>query len=57
VIAPHVARQELIVEATLTNQRELALAALATDPLVRDPATVESLLDELLEANVALQKE
>jgi len=57
VIAPHVARQELIVEAALTNQREPALAALATDPLVRDPAMVEPLLDELLEANVALQKE
>ena len=57
VIAPHVARQELIVEAALTNQREPALAALATDPLVRDPATVEPMLDELLEANAALQKE
>jgi alpha-galactosidase/6-phospho-beta-glucosidase family protein len=56
-IAPHVARQELIVEAALTNQRGPALAALATDPLVRDPATVEPLLDELLEANVALQEE
>lgn len=57
VIAPHVARQELIVEAALTNQRGPALAALATDPLVCDPATVEPLLDELLEANAALQKE
>jgi len=55
VIAPHVARQELIVEAALTNQRAPALAALATDPLVRDPATVEPMLDELLEANVAHQ--
>ena len=42
VIAPHVARQELIVE-----------AALATDPLVRDPATVAPMLDELLAANAA----
>jgi alpha-galactosidase/6-phospho-beta-glucosidase family protein len=53
VIAPHVARQELIVEAALTDRREPALAALATDPLVPDPAVVEPMLDELLEANVA----
>ena len=51
-IAPHVARQELIVEAALTGRREPALAALATDPLVRDPATVEPMLDELLAANL-----
>jgi len=51
VIAPHVARQELIVEAALTSQYEPALAALATDPLVRDPATVAPMLDELLAAN------
>jgi alpha-galactosidase len=50
-IAPHVARQELIVEAALTGRREPALAALATDPLVRDPATVGPMLDELLAAN------
>lgn len=53
VIAPHVARQELIVEAALTGRREPALAALATDPLVPDPATVEPMLDGLLEANAA----
>jgi alpha-galactosidase/6-phospho-beta-glucosidase family protein len=53
IIAPHVARQELIVEAALTNRREPALAALATDPMVRDPAVAEPLLDELLEANAA----
>jgi alpha-galactosidase/6-phospho-beta-glucosidase family protein len=55
VIAPHVARQELIVEAALTNRREPALAALATDPLVRDPAVVEPMLDELLGANAAFE--
>jgi len=55
VIAPHVGRQELIVEAALTGRREPALAALATDPQVRDPATVEPMLDELLEANVAFR--
>jgi alpha-galactosidase/6-phospho-beta-glucosidase family protein len=51
VTAPHVARQELIVEAALTGRREPALAALATDPMVPDPAVVEPMLDELLEAN------
>ena len=50
-IAPHVARQELIVEAALAGRREPALAALASDPLVRDPATVVPLLDALLGAN------
>jgi alpha-galactosidase len=50
-IAPHVARQELIVEAALTGQRAPALAALASDPLLRDPATVAPMLDALLEAN------
>jgi alpha-galactosidase/6-phospho-beta-glucosidase family protein len=53
VIAPHVARQEQIVEAALTGRREPALAALAADPLVRDPATVEPMLEELLAANAA----
>jgi len=52
-IAPHVARQELTVEAALTGRREPALAALATDPLVSDPATVEPMLDELWAANAA----
>jgi len=53
VTASHVARQELIVEAALSGRREPALAALATDPMVPDPAVVEPMLDELLEANVA----
>jgi alpha-galactosidase len=50
-VAPHLARQELIVEAALSGRREPALAALASDPLVPDPATVEPMLDELLAAN------
>jgi len=53
-IAPHVARQELIVEAALTGRREPALAALATDPLVRDLATCKPMLDKLLAANAAV---
>jgi alpha-galactosidase/6-phospho-beta-glucosidase family protein len=55
VIAPHVARQELIVEAALTSQRGPALAALATDPLVHDPATAKQMLDQLLEANAVFK--
>ena len=51
VIAPHVARQELIVEAALTGRREAVLAALTSDPLVLDPDMVEPMLDELLAAN------
>ncbi|MBU1877549.1 MAG: hypothetical protein KJ734_01240 [Chloroflexi bacterium] len=51
VLASHVARQELIVEAALTGRREPALSALATDPLVRDPMMVGPMLDELLAAN------
>jgi len=57
VIAPHVVRQELIVEAALTGRREPALAALATDPLVRDSGTVVPMLDELLSANEAYVKD
>lgn len=51
VIAPHIARQELVVEAALTNQSQPARAALASDPLVPDPAVVEAMLAELLAAN------
>jgi len=56
-VAPHIARQELIVEAALTGQRAPALAALATDPLVRDPTTVEPMLDELLAVNSEFMEE
>jgi alpha-galactosidase/6-phospho-beta-glucosidase family protein len=57
VLAPHVARQELIVEAALTGQREPALTALITDPLVPDPALARPLLAELLAANAECQGE
>jgi alpha-galactosidase len=50
VVAPHVDRQELIVEAALTGRHELARAALATDPLVDDPLLVAPLFDELMTA-------
>ena len=50
-LAPHVAWQELVVEAALTARREPARAAMAIDPVVHDPAVVDPLLDELLTAN------
>ena len=51
--APHVARQELIVEAALTGRQDAARAAMATDPLVRDPMAVDAMLDDLCRANTA----
>ena len=51
VLAGHVARQELIVEAALTGCRESALSALATDPLMLNPMSVMPMLDELMVAN------
>lgn len=50
-VAPHLARQELVVEAALTGRRAAARAAMAVDPMVGDPAIVDPLLDELLAAN------
>jgi alpha-galactosidase/6-phospho-beta-glucosidase family protein len=43
----------LIVQAALTGQPGPALAALATDPLVADPASVEPMFGELVAANQA----
>ena len=51
VLAGHVARQELIVESSLTGNQNLALAALATDPLVLDPSTAQPMCAELMAAN------
>ncbi len=50
-LAPHVAWQELVVEAALSGHRAPARAAMAIDPVVHDPAIVDPLLDELLAAN------
>ncbi len=44
-------RQECIVEAALTGNRDWALAALATDPLVPDSRVVRPLCEDLLAAN------
>lgn len=51
IIGGHVARQELIVSAALTDNKELALAALTADPLVTDPSTASAMLEKLMIAN------
>ena len=52
-LQPHISNQELIVDAALTGDRQLALQALVGDPLVRDWRSAPRLLDELLEAHEA----
>ena len=54
IITPLVIRQEMTVEAGLRGDRALALQVLATDPLVRDFAASEPLLDDLLRAHAPL---
>jgi len=48
---PHVIKNELAVEAALTGDRQLALQAMLTDPLVRNIENAKKMLDELLKAN------
>lgn len=50
-LQPHVVNQELIVRAALEGDRQLALQAMANDPLVHDMGKAESMLDELLAAH------
>jgi alpha-galactosidase len=45
----HALRQKMVVEAALSADRSLALAALASDPLVTNAATCEAMLDELMD--------
>lgn len=51
LVMGHVLRQEMIVEAALRGDRELALQALSCDPLVSDWGRVPQMLDEMLAAN------
>jgi alpha-galactosidase len=53
-VHPHVVNQELLVDAALTGDRQLALQALLGDPLVRDYRAAPKLMDELLEAHAEL---
>jgi len=50
-VYPHVIKNELTVEAALTGDKQLALQAMLTDPLVRNFENAEKMLDELLRAN------
>lgn len=52
-LLPHVVNQELIAQASLTGDRQLALQAMVNDPLVGDLKTAQALLDELIEAHPA----
>jgi alpha-galactosidase len=47
-------QQELTVRAALTGDRQLALQALALDPLVPDPATAAAVLDDAVTAHAPL---
>jgi alpha-galactosidase len=51
VLGQHIDNQELIVEAALWGDRELAFQALFNDPLVRDIGAARAIFDELLEAH------
>jgi len=51
IINRHVINQEMIVEAALTGDRNLALQALLNDPLVRNLEDASKMLDEMLRAN------
>ncbi|MBV9597745.1 MAG: hypothetical protein JOZ87_12870 [Chloroflexi bacterium] len=50
-LEPHVVNQEMIVRAALEGDRQLALQAMANDPLVHDLTRARSILDELLVAH------
>ncbi len=52
-LEPHVRNQERIVDAAVQGDRDLALAVLRDDPLVRDPDTAEPMLEEMLAATAA----
>ncbi len=47
----HITNQEMIVEAALTGNKNLALQALVNDPLVRNVEDAPKMLEELLQAN------
>ena len=45
----HAYRQEMIVEAAMTTNKELALAALVSDPMVTDVTHTEDMLNEMMD--------
>jgi len=54
VLSARANQQEITVRAALESSRELALQALALDPLVPDPATATAVLDDAIEAHGAV---
>ncbi|MEW6751242.1 MAG: hypothetical protein AB1505_09730 [Candidatus Latescibacterota bacterium] len=48
VVRPHVLREEMLVEAALRSDLDLAVAALATDPLAGRPEEVRGMLAEMV---------
>jgi alpha-galactosidase len=54
VLTARAEQQELTVRAALTGDRQLALQALALDPLVPDPTTAEAVLDDAVRAHAPL---
>jgi alpha-galactosidase len=50
-LEPHVVNQELILRAALEGDRQLALQAMANDPLVHDLPRAKAILDEFLVAH------
>ena len=51
LVAPHVWRQEMIVEASFTGDWRLAVEALASDPMIRDPKCVRQMAEDLRNAH------
>jgi alpha-galactosidase len=51
VLSPHMENQELIVEAAVTGDKEVAFQALFSDPLVRDLDSARAIFEELLAAH------
>lgn len=49
-IMPHILNQEMTVEAGLTGNRELAIEALANDPMIPDPDTAVKIANDFFEA-------
>ena len=50
LVAPHVWRQEMIVDASFAGDWNLAVEALASDPMIQDLKTVRPMAEEMREA-------
>ena len=51
IVEPHLIRQEMCIDAAIAGDRQKALAALVTEPLVLDMTTARKLGEELLAGN------